>query len=134
ATPRGGMPAGDATSPAAAGEKDGSAGLTSAMAEQLTRKLTNVEMKAILAMTDKLRKQSALINQLKADKEDLVTRLQGVEKVKDFLASSLHEKEMELKQVCEELRVLQQQRASDHASIAFLDEQVLQSTEELEEG
>lgn len=60
--------------------------------------------------------------------------IQGVEKVKDFLASSLHEKEVELKQVCEEQRVLQQQRASDHASIAFLDEQVLQSTEELEEG
>lgn len=139
-TPRG-MPTGDSTSPAAAaaaaaagGEKEGSAGLTSAMAEQLTRKLTNVEMKAILAMTDKLRKQSSLINQLKTEKEDLVTRLQGVEKVKDFLASSLHEKEVELKQVCEELRVLQQQRASDHASIAFLDEQVLQCTEELEEG
>lgn len=55
-------------------------------AEAMSKKLTAPELKTILNMTDKLKKQTQEINQLRVDKEDLSAKLQ----VRENLFRRLH--------------------------------------------
>ncbi len=60
----------------AAGTGVVSVGLTREMADALSRKLSAPELKAIIALNDKLRKESAALVGVEKEKEDLVQRLQ----------------------------------------------------------
>jgi hypothetical protein len=53
-----------------------SAVLTREMADALSRKLTPVELKAIISLTERLKKESSIVSSLTTEKEDLSARLE----------------------------------------------------------
>lgn len=59
-----------------AGGSSSAVGLTRDMADALSKKLTEPELKAIIALTEKLRKQSIQLQDVTAEREDLTARLQ----------------------------------------------------------
>ena len=103
---------------------DAPIGLNAAMATSMASKLTAVELSVIISMQNKLRKRDNQFSHLRAEKDDLGARLQGVESVKDFLISKVSDVEKKHKEGQDEIAKIMRQVASDQEVIAFLDSRV----------
>jgi hypothetical protein len=95
--------------------------LTQEMAETLSKKLTAIELKAIIAISERLKKKSASVDQLTVEKEDISARLKSAEEVRDFLVDKLKNAELALKATMHEVSSLKKQASADNEVISFLD-------------
>lgn len=95
--------------------------LTQEMADSLSKKLTAIELKAIIAISDRLKKSNVIVNQLSIEKEDLTARLKSAEEVRDFLVDKLKNAELALKTSMHEIVSLKKQQSADNEVISFLD-------------
>ena len=95
--------------------------LTQEMAETLSKKLTAIELKAIIAISERLKKKSASVDQLTVEKEDISARLKSAEEVRDFLVDKLKNAELALKATMHEVSSLKKQSSADNEVISFLD-------------
>ncbi|CAN0268465.1 unnamed protein product [Ectocarpus sp. 12 AP-2014] len=89
--------------------------------DDLSKRLTTVEMKGIIQLTERGRRMEARAGALQAEKEDLFARLQGTESVKEFLVAKLKDTEAALKRSLDEKGLTLRQSASDQEVISFLD-------------
>jgi hypothetical protein len=87
--------------------------LTREIVDELTKRLTAQQMKVILGIAEKMKKQSSLIDSLNVEKDDLSARLQNTESVKDFLIEKLKTAELAIKSMMNETSTLKKQSASD---------------------
>jgi hypothetical protein len=87
--------------------------LTREIVDELTKRLTAQQMKVILGIAEKMKKQSTLIDSLTVEKDDLSARLQNTESVKDFLIEKLKTAEIAIKSMMNETSTLKKQSASD---------------------
>uniref|UniRef100_A0A7S3LZC2 F-box domain-containing protein n=1 Tax=Spumella elongata TaxID=89044 RepID=A0A7S3LZC2_9STRA len=92
--------------------------------DALTKKLTPDEMKAVLAPSERLRKQNTQLNALLAEREDIIALKENAESVRDFMIEKLKAAEMEIKKLMGETQSLKKQAASDQDIIGYLDLQV----------
>jgi len=95
--------------------------LTQEMADSLSKKLTAIELKAIIAISERLKKKSILADQLIVEKEDITARLKSTEEVRDFLVDKLKNAELALKASMHEVASLKKQQSADNEVISFLD-------------
>ena len=95
--------------------------LTQEMAEMLSKKLTAIELKAIIAISERLKKKCAEVDQLTVEKEDISARLHSAEEVRDFLVDKLKNAELALKASMHEVASLKKQASADNEVISFLD-------------
>lgn len=95
--------------------------LTQEMAETLSKKLTAIELKAIIAISERLKKKSIAVDQLTVEKEDITARLKSAEEVRDFLVDKLKNAELALKATMHEITSLKKQTSADNEVISFLD-------------
>jgi len=95
--------------------------LTQEMAETLSKKLTAIELKAIIAISERLKKKSTEVDQLTVEKEDISARLKSAEEVRDFLVDKLKNAEIALKGSMHEVSSLKKQASADNEVISFLD-------------
>ena len=95
--------------------------LTQEMADILAKKLTAIELKAIIAISDRLKKKSVTADQLGIEKEDIRARLKSAEEVRDFLVDKLKNAELALKAYMYEAASLKKQQSADNEVIIFLD-------------
>jgi hypothetical protein len=63
--------------------------LTQEMAEAFSKKLTPAELKIIITMSEKLKKQTAVLDEANVSKEDMKARLTNAESIRDFLVEKL---------------------------------------------
>ena len=115
-----GSPAGNSTSASIPVLASLSA-ISSDIADSLSKKLTSVELKAIVSLSDKMKKQQMAIDTLLLEKEDLLARATGAESVRDFLVEKLKNAELAIKAYMGEVSVLKKQASADHEVISFLD-------------
>lgn len=123
----GGMDGGSITSPTPVNSNPnttsatGAFGLTGEMVDSLTKKLTAAEIKAIISLTELLKKQSSQIEASNVEKEDISARLQNAEAVRDFLVDKLKNAELALKASFGEVATLKKQILANDEVISFLD-------------
>eukprot|EP01038_Epipyxis_sp_PR26KG_P012277 gene12277-16465_t len=98
--------------------------LSREMITVLTKKLNDSELKVILSIVEKLKKNTTTMNALTLEKEDLSARLQNTESVRDFLVEKLTTAELAIKNLMNEVSGLKRQATSDHEIISYLDLQV----------
>lgn len=111
----------DATSGGGVGPK---VGLSAALATQIAAKLNVTEMKGIIQMTERIKKLEAFNGQLNEAKEDVESRLQATESVKEFLVTKLKDTEMALKRTIDGANETARQHQADQEVINFLDSRV----------
>lgn len=87
--------------------------LTREIVDELTKRLSPQQMKVILGIAEKLKKQTSLIDMLNVEKDDLSARLQNTESVRDFLIEKLKTAELAIKSMMNETSTLKKQTASD---------------------
>ena len=95
--------------------------LSKDVTEALVKKLSATEYKAVLAVSEALKKQTAEGEQLRADKDDLAARLANTETVRDFLVQKLRSAELALKATMKEAGQLRKQALADGEIISYLD-------------
>jgi hypothetical protein len=100
-------------------------GLTLEMADELSKKLNAVELKAIIGLSEKLKKQTSLLAEAETQKDDLITKLQNDENVRDFLVSNLKNAEKAIKLHMNNVTMVKKQSNADQEIIGFLDLKVL---------
>lgn len=103
------------------GGGSGGGGMSPELMDDLSKRLTTVEMKGIIQLTERGRRMEARASTLQAEKEDLFARLQGTESVKEFLVGKLKETEAALRRSLDEKGLTLRQSASDQEVISFLD-------------
>eukprot|EP00903_Cladosiphon_okamuranus_P017046 g15711.t1 len=103
------------------GGAGGGGGMSPELMDDLSKRLTTVEMKGIIQLTERGRRMEARASTLQAEKEDLFARLQGTESVKEFLVGKLKDTEAALKRSLDEKGLTLRQSASDQEVISFLD-------------
>lgn len=101
-------------------------GLTLEMADSLSKKLNAVELKAIIGLSEKLKKQTSLLSDAETQKEDLITKLQNDENVRDFLVSNLKNAEKAIKLHMNNVSMVKKQSNADQEIIGFLDLKVIE--------
>ena len=106
---------------AGGGGGGGGGGMSPELMDDLSKRLTTVEMKGIIQLTERGRRMEARASTLQAEKEDLFARLQGTESVKEFLVGKLKDTEAALKRSLDEKGLTLRQSASDQEVISFLD-------------
>lgn len=99
-------------------------GLTAALATQIAAKLNSTEMKAIIQMTERIKKLQRDTGALKEAKEDTEQRLQATESVKEFLVNKLRDTEVALKRTMDTANDTTKQIKSDQEIISYLDNRV----------
>eukprot|EP00934_Nitzschia_sp_Nitz4_P004310 Nitzschia sp. Nitz4//scaffold62_size106224//40262//42097//NITZ4_004352-RA/size106224-processed-gene-0.52-mRNA-1//-1//CDS//3329555844//4300//frame0 len=109
--------------PARAGGKKPAPGINSTVA-QAASKLSDAEVAAILAMTNRLTKAEKEVEQLRSEKETLLAKLDGTEAVKQFLINKVRDVELKLTLSRDDEIKVTNQIASDQEVIAFLDSRV----------
>lgn len=110
-----------AVTAAAAGSSAGDARWTREILDSLTKKLNAQEMKVVLDVAERLKKQSTANEALTVENEDLAARLQSTESIRDFLVDKLKSAEKALKALMLENGGLRKQSSSDQEIIAYLD-------------
>lgn len=95
--------------------------LSKDVTEALVKKLSATEYKAVLAVSEALKMQTAEGEQLRADKDDLAARLANTETVRDFLVQKLRSAELALKATMKEAGQLRKQALADGEIISYLD-------------
>jgi hypothetical protein len=98
--------------------------LTRDVVDELTKKLAPQQMKLILSIAEKAKKQAIAIDILTVEKDDLSARLQNTESIRDFLIEKLKTAELAIKSMMNETSTLKKQSASDSEIISYLDLQV----------
>lgn len=98
--------------------------MNAAMANSMAAKLSDAELNAIILMTDRLKQNETLARKLAKEKEDLVAKLEGTERVKQFLVNKVRDMEVAISSSVENEAKVAQQIASDQEVIAFLDGRV----------
>ncbi|CAM9129211.1 unnamed protein product [Ectocarpus sp. 12 AP-2014] len=121
--------AGDGGSGPGGGGGGGGGGMSPELMDDLSKRLTTVEMKGIIQLTERGRRMEARAGALQAEKEDLFARLQGTESVKEFLVAKLKDTEAALKRSLDEKGLTLRQSASDQEVISFLDSRTQQEME-----
>mmetsp|Transcript_76171 Transcript_76171/g.149438 ORF Transcript_76171/g.149438 Transcript_76171/m.149438 type:complete len:534 (+) Transcript_76171:61-1662(+) len=96
-------------------------GLTKEIIDVLIKKLTPAELMVIMSVAEKLKKQTAKVNALSAEKEDLTARLENTESVRNFLIEKLKSAETEIKNLMAASSALKKQGISDQEIIGYLD-------------
>jgi chromosome segregation ATPase len=96
----------------------------------MASKLTNAELKGILALTERVKKMEALVVQFQVENEDVRARLERAEGAKNLLVGKLSKTEEEVKRAREGENDKERQRVVDQEVIGFLDGKV----QELEGG
>ena len=92
--------------------------LTREVVDELTKRLTPQQMKLILSIAEKLKKQASMIELLNDEKEDINSRLQNTESIRDFLIEKLKTAELAIKSMMNEVSTLKKQSASDSEVIS----------------
>lgn len=95
--------------------------LTREMADAFSKKLTGPELKVIISMTERLKKQSTAIEAITAEKEDVFAKMQNTETVRDFLVEKLRSAEIALKSALTDNNHLKKQAIADSEVISYLD-------------
>ncbi|CAM9438703.1 unnamed protein product, partial [Hapterophycus canaliculatus] len=113
----------------AAGAGGGGGLMSPELMDDLSNRLTTVEMKGIIQITERARRMEARAGALQAEKEDLFARLKGTESVKEFLVAKLKDTEAALKRSLDEKGLTLRQSASDQEVISFLDSRTQQEME-----
>jgi hypothetical protein len=98
--------------------------MNAAMANSMAAKLSDAELNAIILMTDRLKQNETLARKLAKEKDELVAKLEGTERVKQFLVNKVREMEVTIASTIENEAKVAQQIASDQEVIAFLDGRV----------
>lgn len=98
--------------------------MNAAMANSMAAKLSDAELNAIILMTDRLKQNETLARRLAKEKDELVAKLEGTERVKQFLVNKVREMEVTIASTIENEAKVAQQIASDQEVIAFLDGRV----------
>ncbi|CAM9185307.1 unnamed protein product [Ectocarpus fasciculatus] len=122
---------GDGGSGPGGGGGGGGGGMSPELMDDLSKRLTTVEMKGIIQLTERGRRMEARAGALQAEKEDLFARLQGTESVKEFLVAKLKDTEAALKRSLDEKGLTLRQSASDQEVISFLDSRTQQEMEKV---
>ncbi|KAJ1417779.1 hypothetical protein B484DRAFT_146668 [Ochromonadaceae sp. CCMP2298] len=95
--------------------------LSKEIIDVLIKKLTAAELKVILSIAERSKKQGAQIDNLSAEKEDISARLQNTESVRNFLIEKLKAAEVEIKSLMGTNSALKRQGKSDEEIIGYLD-------------
>lgn len=98
--------------------------MNAAVAQSMASKLSDQELAAIISMTDKVSKMERQVVSLEDEKEELASKLEGTEAVKQFLIGKLRDVELKLNKSKDDEVKVTQQIASDQEVIAFLDSRV----------
>jgi hypothetical protein len=98
--------------------------LTREMIEEFTKRLTPQQMKFIVSLVEKSKKQTSMVDMLAVEKEDLSARLQNTESIRDFMIDKLKTAELAIKSMMHETNTYKKQSASDSEIISYLDLQV----------
>jgi len=93
----------------------------SMFATSIADKLTAVELKSIIALTDKLRQKDGEIKLVTTENEDLLAKFEGSETVKAFMVDKVKELEVRNESIVGNIMQLQQQIESDKEVIGFVD-------------
>ena len=94
------------------------------VAQSMAAKLSDSELAAIIAMTEKLNKMEKEVTFLRNERGELRAKLDGTEAVKQFLIGKVRDVETKLNRSKEDEVKVTQQIASDQEVIAFLDGRV----------
>jgi hypothetical protein len=108
--------------------------MNAALANSMAAKLSDAELNAIIAMTERLRHKEALAEKWAAEKEDLVARMEAAEALKDYLLAQVQTMHTALATSEQATAKVSQQMASDQEVIAFLDGRVQSLEEELQQA
>ena len=95
--------------------------LTQEMAEAFSKKLTPAELKIIITMSEKLKKQTAVLDEANVSKEDMKARLTNAESIRDFLVEKLKNAELAIKSSMIDVATYKKQALADQEVISFLD-------------
>ena len=95
--------------------------LTQEMAEAFSKKLTPAELKIIITMSDKLKKQTVVLDEANVSREDMKARLTNAESIRDFLVEKLKNAELAIKSSMIEVSTFKKQALADQEVISFLD-------------
>jgi chromosome segregation ATPase len=106
--------------------------LNAKVAQSMASKLSDAELAAIIAMTDKLSKLEKEVHLLRNEKEVIAAKLEGTEAVKQFLIGKVRDVEIKLSRSKEDEVKVTQQIASDQEVIAFLDSRVQELEQQTE--
>ena len=98
--------------------------MNAAVASSMASKLTDTELNAIIVMTERLKQKETLADKLVKENEELKSKLNGTESVKQYLIERVREMEMAMDTSDENETKIAQQIASDQEVIAFLDGRV----------
>ena len=95
--------------------------LTQEMAEAFSKKLTPAELKIIITMSEKLKKQTVALDETNVSREDMKARLTNAESIRDFLVEKLKNAELAIKSSMIEVATFKKQALADQEVISFLD-------------
>eukprot|EP00520_Triparma_pacifica_P001214 CAMPEP_0118662724 /NCGR_PEP_ID=MMETSP0785-20121206/16994_1 /TAXON_ID=91992 /ORGANISM="Bolidomonas pacifica, Strain CCMP 1866" /LENGTH=527 /DNA_ID=CAMNT_0006556307 /DNA_START=203 /DNA_END=1783 /DNA_ORIENTATION=- len=97
---------------------------TALFASSIADKLSASELKSIISLTEKLKSSSLLCSHLKSERDDYMVRLEGSERVREFLVKK--RKEEEDRRAKEEVERVgkEKQTKADQEVIGFLDARV----------
>mmetsp|Transcript_22796 Transcript_22796/g.38040 ORF Transcript_22796/g.38040 Transcript_22796/m.38040 type:complete len:546 (-) Transcript_22796:56-1693(-) len=107
--------------------------LTKEIVDVLIKKLSAAELKVILSIAERSKKQIVTIESLNTEKEDLIARLENTESVRNFLIEKLKAAETEIKSLMGANSSLKRQSLSDQEIILFLDQKGDEMAAEKEE-
>mmetsp|Transcript_26541 Transcript_26541/g.52954 ORF Transcript_26541/g.52954 Transcript_26541/m.52954 type:complete len:524 (+) Transcript_26541:229-1800(+) len=105
-------------------------------ASSIAEKLSAPELKSIISLIEKLKKNEREIMRVTAEREDLAVRLEGSENVKEFLTKKVKDMEGAAESAELDAALVAQQTSADQEVISFLDARVRElekGNEELEE-
>lgn len=109
------------TTPSNASINSNGSSLTQEMAEAFSKKLTPAELKIIITMSEKLKKQTAVLDEANVSKEDMKARLTNAESIRDFLVEKLKNAELAIKSSMIDVATYKKQALADQEVISFLD-------------
>ena len=117
----------------AANSSNGNSGsITRDMVEQLTKKLSQTELKFFQTLSENMKKMTAQRDSLQMDLNDIVDRVNNAESVRDFLIEKLKTAELAIKGMMSDNSNLQKELEKDKEIISYLDlkNRTLQSNNE----